>query len=262
MSATGPVAAAILAGGDATDKVAGAGGAPCKALVEIGGRPLVSWVAAALQGARSVGPMVAVQGPTAPISAAGVTLGMPIATAEGPSFIDSMTAAVQAHPDAERLLLATGDLPMLTPQAVDGFVASCQDPQAELSYPLVHLEEFDDAFPGRAKSPVRLREGRFIGANLVMVSRRFVLEEGPVIARTFAERKSKLGMCRIFGWGFVLRLALGRLSVADLERRASEMLGVVARAVPAPWPEIAFDIDDADDLELARHCLRRRLEGV
>jgi len=257
-----PVAAAILAGGDATDKVALAGGAPCKPLVAIEGRSLVSWVAEALAGASSVGPVVVVEGPTAPISASGVALGVPIVTAAGPSFIDTITAAAQAHPDAERLLLATGDLAMLTPAAVDGFVASCQDTHAELSYPLVHLEEFDRAFPGREKSPVRLREGRFIGANLVMISRRFILEQGPVIARTFAERKSKLGMCRIFGWGFVLRLALGRLSVADLERRASEMLGTMVQAVPTPRPEIAFDVDDADDLELARHYRRRRLEGA
>ncbi len=260
MAEQAPVAAAVLAGGAATDRVAVAGGAPCKPLVEVEGKPFVAWVTEALMAASSAGPIVVVEGPTAPISACGVPLAVPIVTAAGPAFIDTMTAAAHAHPDADRLLLATGDLAMLTPQAVDGFVASCQDPAAEVSYPLVRLEEFDRAFPGRAKSPVRLREGRFIGANLVMVSRRFILEEGPVIARTFAERKSKAGMAMIFGFGFVLRLALGLLAVADLERRASEMLGTVVRAVPVPWPEIAFDADDPDDLELVRTYRRRRLE--
>jgi len=203
--------------------------------------------------------VVIVEGPTAPISACGAALEVPVVTAAGPAFLDTITVAARAHADAERLLLATGDLAMLTPEAVDGFVASCQDVAAELSYPLVHLEEFDRAFPGREKSPVRLREGRFIGANLVLTTRRFILEEGPAIARTFAQRKSKPGMAMIFGPGFALRFALGWLSVADLERRAAQMLGTVVRAVPTPWPEIAFDVDDADDLELARHYLRRRL---
>ena len=56
----------------------------------------------------------------------------------------------------------------------------------------------------------------------------------------------------------LLRLALGRLSVADLERRATQMVGTGVQAVPVRWPEIAFDVDDADDLTLARQYLRRR----
>jgi len=254
--------AAILAGGDGRDKVAAAGGAPCKALVEIEGRPLVAWVADALAGAQTVGRVVAVEGPGGPLTASGRTQDLEIVTARGPEFIDTMAAAAQAHPDAERILLATGDLPLLSAEATDGFVRSCQETQAELSYPLVRAEQLDRVFPGRGKSTVPLREGRFIGANLVIVARRFMLEEGAATARTFARRKSLVGMCRMFGWGFVLRLALGQLSVTDLERRGSEMLGTTIEAVPTRWPEIAFDVDHAADLELARHFLRRRLEGA
>ncbi|MGD9496604.1 MAG: NTP transferase domain-containing protein [Armatimonadota bacterium] len=255
------VPAAILAGGTASDKVARVAEAACKALVPIQGRPLVCWVADALLSAQRVSDVVVVEGPHGALSASPDLEGLRIVTAQGPGFIDTLSAAVEAYPEAERVLTATGDLPLLTPDTVDAYVRSCQALQGEVLYPLVRADEFDRVFPGRRKSTVPLREGRFIGANLVMVSRRFVLEEGPTIAQTFARRKSPLGMCRIFGWSFVLRLVLGRLSVADLERRASEMLGATLRAVPAPWPEVAFDVDDGADLELARHYLRRWLEG-
>ncbi len=258
MSDYGPIPAAILAGGAPTDKVAASVGAPCKALAEIEGRPLVSWVADALTRAESIAEVVAVESPDGGVSDSEVADDLRVVTAAGPAFIETLTAGVAAHPDATRILAATGDVPLLTPEAVDGFVHSCQDTEAEVSYPLVPADEFDRVFPGRKKSPVPLREGRFIGANLVMVTRRFVLAEGPTIARTFARRKSKIGMCRLFGWSFVLQLVLGRLSVSDLERRASEMLGTTLRAVPAPWPEIAFDVDHAQDLALASRFLRER----
>jgi len=262
MGESAQVPAAILAGGDATDKVALAAGVPCKALAEIEGRPLVSWVAEALALAQTVGAVVAVEGPTRALSGAGEPAGVPVVTAAGPGFIDTMAAAAEAYADAETIVLVTGDLPLLHPEAIDDYLRSCQGGRAEVSYPLVREDEFDRAFPGRGKFAAPLREGRFIGANVVPVSRRFILEEGPIIASTFARRKSIVGMCSLLGWGFVLRLALGRLSVADLERRASAMLGTELRAVPTSWPEIAFDVDTADDLELARHYLRRRLEGA
>lgn len=262
MAESGPMPAAILAGGDATDKVARAAGVACKALAQLEGRPLVSWVAAALTQARMVSAVVAVEGPTRALSAAGEPAGVPVVTARGPGFIDTMRAAAEAHADAQTIVLVTGDLPLLRPEAVDDFVRSCQGGRAEVSYPLVREDEFDRAFPGRHKFAAPLREGRFIGTNVVLVTRRFILEEGPVIASTFARRKSVLGMCSMFGWGFVLRLVLRRLSVADLERRASAMLGTELQAVPVSWPEIAFDVDAVADLELARHYLRRRLEGA
>lgn len=262
MSESGRIPAAILAGGDATDRVARAVGVPCKALAEIEGRPLVSWVADALDQAETVGAVVAVEGPTRALSAAGEPAGIRLATAAGPGFMDTMMAAAHAYPDAERILVATGDLPLLRPEVVDGFVRSCQGSRAEVSYPLVREDEFDRAFPGRGKFAVPLREGRFIGTNLVLVTRRFILEEGPVIADTFARRKSVLGMCRMFGWGFVLRLALRRLGVADVERRAAEMLGTELRAIPTAGPEIAFDVDNLADLELARRYFSRRRKSA
>ncbi|MGC9319118.1 MAG: NTP transferase domain-containing protein [Armatimonadota bacterium] len=253
--------AAVLAGGTARDPVAAAAGAPCKGLVEVGRRPLVAWVVDALEGAELISEVVIVEGPKRPISAIGRGFGAEVISADRDGFIDTLTAAAQALKGAGKILVATGDLPMLTPEAVDGFVRSCQESQAEVLYPLVEAEEINRAFPGRGKRAVRLREGRFVGSNLAILSRSFILREGPTIATTFARRKNPLTMAGIFGWWFVLRLLTGRLSVADLERRGSEMLGAEMRAVATGWPEIGFDVDDAHDLALARRYLSERESG-
>ncbi len=231
-------------------------GAPCRALVEFAGRPLLYRVAEALARAETVSDVVAVQGPDRLLSETAADL--PVVTASGTGFIDSMAAGIGAFPNAERILVATTDLPLLTPEAVDGFVRSCQKMHSGLSYPIVDVEAFETAFPGRDKTVARLREGRFTGGNLAVVTRRFVLEQGPVIARIFSRRKSPVRMARIFGLSFVVRLILGWLTVEDIERRGSEIVGAKVAAVPVSWPEIGFDVDDAEDLKLARRFLDER----
>lgn len=257
----GSLPAVILAGGGRDDKLALAAGAPCKALVRLNGRPLMAWVAEALQLSELVERVVAVEGPNRSLTDDGQPL-LPIVTAHGTGFADTLLAAVEAFPNAERILVATADLPLLTPEAVDGFIRSCQESAGELSYPVVQAEAFDRAFPGRGKTVVRLREGRFTGGNLAIVTRRFVLEQGSAIERTFDRRKSPVGLAAMFGLSFILRLVTGRLRLVDLERRGTEMLGAQLRAVPVQWPEIGFDVDDPDDLDLALSFLRERAGGV
>lgn len=251
---------AVLAGGGLDDKVAKAAGAPCKALADVGGQPLVTWVIDALRGAELVSEFVVIQGPTRPLSEQ-LSDSARLATAQGPAILDTFYAAAEALPQSERILCVTADLPLLTSEAIDDFIGSCLPLQAEVSYAIVAADEVERAMPGRGKTVARLREGRFTGGGAGCLSRRFILEHGATIARTFARRKNPLGMLQMFGWGFVARLALGRLSVADLERRASEMLGCTLQAVISEHPGLAFDVDDADDLELARRYVGQVTDG-
>lgn len=251
--------AAILAGGGPDSEVAAASNAPCKALAQIGGRPLIEYVLDALRKAETVQDIIAIESPARTLSLSGaMPPDVPVFPAGGERMIDSFVAAVEACPTQEEVLIVTADLPLLTSAAVDGFVSSCQDTQCGLSYPVVRADSFDQAFPGRGKTVARLREGRFTGGNLAIVSRRFVVTQAPAIARTLDRRKSPIGMARIFGFRFVLRLLAGTLSISDLERRGGEMLGTKLAAVPVQWPEIGFDVDHPEDLELANCFLMKR----
>lgn len=251
------LAAAILAAGG-PDEVAASAGATCKALVDLSGRPMVEWVAAAVRDATMVSEFVVVEGPGGELSAGWERPLAPIVRAAGTGFLDTVRAAADALPGADRILLVTVDIPMVTAAELDDLARSCLAAQAELSYAVVSAEQVDRQFPGRGKTVARLREGRFTGGSVACVSRRFVVEQGEAIARTFDRRKSKLALAQMFGWGFVARLALGRLSLADLERRGSQMLGCRLFAVRTEHAGLAFDVDDTGDLELARGFMRRR----
>ena len=108
------VNAVVLAGGDGTvidpDY-------RFKGLLPIGGRPMVSWVVDGLRDAETVGE-VAVVLPTAE------DLGSWVDTVDKlvlghESFIDNLSAGVDAFRDERPVLVVTGDVPAITGEAID-----------------------------------------------------------------------------------------------------------------------------------------------
>ena len=58
-----------------------------------------------------------------------------------------------------------------------------------------------------------------------------------------------LGSCAV-GFGFVLKFLLHRLTLSDIELRASELLGFSGKAVVSHYPEIGMDVDKEEDWQL------------
>jgi hypothetical protein len=63
-----------------------------------------------------------------------------------------------------------------------------------------------------------------------------------------ALRKRPLALARLIGLDILLKLLLGRLSLHELEARARRILGVEARALVTPYPEVGVDVDQEEDL--------------
>jgi hypothetical protein len=63
-------------------------------------------------------------------------------------------------------------------------------------------------------------------------------------------RKSPTKMARVLGFGFLLRLALGVLTINAIQRKCEALLGIRGAAIISPYPEIGNDVDRLSDLEL------------
>ena len=70
-------------------------------------------------------------------------------------------------------------------------------------------------------------------------------------------RKNPARLAAIFGWDVVARYSVGRLGIVNLERRASELLGVRAAAAPCTHAEIAVNVDRPSDVALATRLVER-----
>lgn len=257
MSEPRSVPAIVLAAGTKSEPVSEASGLAHKAMLELGGRAVVNRVVEALRAAQLVGEVVVVTAPDSPVQDLLVE-GTTWVESAGESYVDTIMAGLQYHKDYQEALLVTGDLPLLTAEAVDHFVAEALDSGAELCYSMVSAERADSLYGTTSHSAVRLRDGTFTGGNVALVNRQFVERQGERLKRAFASRKNPIRLARLLGGRFIFRYLLGRLTVADIVQRARQILGCEVMVVNSPYPEISFDVDKPDHIAIARQHLQER----
>jgi len=167
----------------------------------------------------------------------------------GENFIESLAAGL-AEVLSDRFLLVTADLPFLTSEAVDDFIARCS-PGTMLTYPIVDADVAAEKYPGMKRTVVALREGAFTGGNLAVIDSALMRRSLPIMRRAYAYRKSPLKLAAMVGFGTLARLALARvfpksLRISSLERAVSRFLDGPVVAIPTRYPEIGADIDNLE----------------
>lgn len=160
------------------------------------------------------------------------------------SLLGNLEAALE-HVEG-RVLVATADIPHLTAEAVRFVLGKA--PEAALVYPIVPKEAVEARFPHTRRTYARLKEGVFTGGNLVLLQKELFYRALPLAKKVVALRKRPLALARLIGLDILLKLLLGRLSLAELEARAGRILGVEAKALITPFPEVGVDVDREEDL--------------
>lgn len=245
------VATLVLAGGTVKDPAAW-GGVTNRALVEVGGRPLLDHVLQALK--RSAPGRVLVAGdvplPNGCIAAPG-----------GASLLDTLLSGVaQLEPQETRLLIVTADLPFLTGEAVRDVLKRAPK-DAAFVYPIVEAALCYERFPTMKRTVVKTAQGFFTGGNLALVDVDFVRANEDKIRSAYDARKSPLRLAGMLGGGTLLRLLVSPvfpelLPVPYLEKAVGRLLGgATVRALVTPYPEIGADLDRPEELSMVREII-------
>lgn len=247
------VDAVILAGGD------GAVIDPAttiKGLAPIAGRPMVEWVVDAMRGAETVAD-IAVVVPTAEHLGTWADKVDKIVVSDG-GFMQNVVAGLDAFRNDRAVLLATGDLPALLPEAIDDYVTRSLEAGADFSYPLVSKESMEAQFPGSQRTYVKLVSGEVTGGNMAVLSPQLVYRNEDIGQRLFDTRKSPIRMAKVIGGRFILKLLLGRLDPRDVERKMAQLLGGTCAAIPTDHASIGADVDKPIDVVVTERVLFAR----
>ena len=230
-------AAIVLAGGGPEPVLAP--GLPNKAFLSVGGLPLVVRVTQALHQAASVDRILVV-GPTSDLAQ---LLDHSIDLVPGQAtMMDNVTAAITRLPGARRALVIAADLPLLTGEAVDRFVALCTG-DAGCFYPIVPQTAIESRFPTARKTYVQLTDGVFCGGSAMVFDPSLLDRVRPLVERLVAGRKKPWLLAQLVGWSTVMKFAAHTLSIADIEAKVREVAGFPVRAVILDGPELALDVD-------------------
>ncbi|MES2461822.1 MAG: hypothetical protein V4671_14655, partial [Armatimonadota bacterium] len=106
--------------------------------------------------------------------------------------MDTLLNGVAAlAPEETRLLVATADVPFLTPEAVTDLLqrADAMGGNADFGYPIVEAARCRERFPEMKRTTLRIKEGEFTGGNLVLLNPAFLREHQQVIRDAYARRK-------------------------------------------------------------------------
>ncbi|RDI95085.1 acylneuraminate cytidylyltransferase [Meiothermus sp. QL-1] len=229
--------AIVLAGGRPDDPLAKKFGVASKALLPYRGRPLVEHTLQALQQAGLE--LILVGPPGAYTPAPSHHLG------DQGSLLANLKAGLEAA-RSERVLVATGDMPLLSKEAVRWVVDNA--PVAAFVYPIVPRALIEARFPGMRRTYARVREGTFTGGNLVLLDKKLFHTALPLLQQALALRKNPLALARLIGLGTLFGVLLGKASIPVLEARVSSLLKAPVRALITPYPEVGVDVDQERDL--------------
>lgn len=244
--------AILPAGGTIPEEFAAKVGTNKKPLIQINGRTVLESTIDALRASGLVRRIVVIgsdevlKHPSAKLA--------DILLAEGATGPENIYKGVDALRTGEnppdRILIVTTDLPFLTPELVKRFVENCP-PEKDFCVPLVAEGDFAKRFPGTEATFVGLKDDTYTTGCIYLANVKPLLSAKPHIERVFEQRKSKLGMAKLLGLGFVFKYLTKQMTVDDVEQKIVDLLGCSGAAIRGSAPEFAFDIDYLEDYEYA-----------
>ncbi|MGI5839257.1 MAG: NTP transferase domain-containing protein [bacterium] len=240
------VNAVILAGAPNNGPLRDSSPAANEALIEIYGRPMLDYVVGALNASSQIGRMVIV-GP--PADFAGLYPGAMLVES-GSSILENIRRGVDALATREKILVLTSDIPLLTPEAINDFLARCGEREADFYYPAVRRDISETRFPGVKRTYVALKNGTFTGGNIFLLDPAIIPRSLRQAEQFIKMRKKPLQLARLLGLGFILKFVTRTLTVAEAEKRVSQLFKLRAAAVISPYAEIGVDVDKPSDLAL------------
>lgn len=242
----------LAAGRGPDDPLARAAGVSHKAIVAVGGVPMIARVVASLRGCQAIGTIVV------SIEREGVLAGVVdgvMTIPSGPSASASVMVALERL--GTPLLVTTADHALLTPATIERFLAGIPA-DVDVAAGIVPAALVSEAYPGIRRTFLSFRDRPLKGANLFA----FLTPDGRRVAafwaRTEAFRKRPLRLIRELGVWPALLFALGRLTVDAAVRRLASKTDVRLALVEIAIAEAAIDVDKPKDLALAERILRAR----
>lgn len=252
------VEAVLLAGGTFQDLPPGEEPSRGKGLVKVGRLPMAARALRALVDSPAVSRVIMVS----PVEAEELTEeywdGVDTVVPAGERLIDSFKVGMEAVSDQDSpAMVVAGDLPLLTAESVTDFVERCRfRTQVSVWYGFLRRKNSEAGFPGVHHTYAKLAEGTFCGAGLFMSRPGALASLYQALTELTYARKNPWKLASMLGWGTIFSYLTGRLTIPEAEAGITRLLGDTPCAgIESPYPETAFNVDDAETLLEARRYL-------
>jgi GTP:adenosylcobinamide-phosphate guanylyltransferase len=242
------ITAIVLAGErPGGDQLAALFGVPAKALIPVGGVPMVDRVVAALEGYTQVAKVIVVGGE----ALASLRDGNEPA---GRTIAETVGALVERGQFP--LLITTADHALLDEAMIDSFVAGAKG--RDLAVGVVERRTLLARYPESKRTWLRFRGGAYSGANMFWIGSTKVVPVLEVWGAVEQRRKRGRALLSAFGPVVLLGTALRLLTIQRALERVGRRFGLVAAAVVLPQAEACIDVDSVADHVLVEAIVAAR----
>ena len=226
-----------------------------KALIMINGRLMIEYIVDVLNNSENIDQIIVV-GPEKELSP---YIGKKVRKILNPgnSILENMESGFNFFDSNDNLLLLTSDIPLITPEAIDEFLRICTKRKACIGYPLITKENIMKKYPETKRTYVTMKEGIFCGGNIVFFKPEVFFQNKELIQGLFNNRKDNWKNAKILGLKIILKFLFKTLTLEEVEKKVTRMLGYNSIAVIISHPEVMIDLDKLSDLELIRKYLER-----
>ncbi len=185
-----------------------------KALLELAGRPLIQWVLDAVSASDLVQNIVVV----GLSSEYNLTSDRPLNFVPNQGdMLQNIRAgtqkAVALNEGATYVLTVSSDIPGITREMVDWTITSALETDHDLYYNVITREVMEGRYPGSNRSYVRLKDYELCGGDMNVIRASLVTTRKELWERIIASRKNPLRQAALIGYGSLVLLLLGRLTL-------------------------------------------------
>jgi GTP:adenosylcobinamide-phosphate guanylyltransferase len=255
--------ALLLAGRrSASDPLAAAAGAPHRALLDVGGVPMLERVLRTLVETPCIGDIViSIDRPELLESYAGIAqlrrdqrghIAV-LRSADSPSR--SVLQALDDGSPEQPLLVTTADHALLRVEMIEHFLGEAETRGGDVSVALVAESLLRERFPESVRTYLPFAGERYSGANLFALLTPRARRAVEFWTRAESFRKRPWRLVASFGPAALLYFLLRRFDLDTAFERASDSIGARVVAVTMPFAEAAVDVDKLSDLELVNRIL-------
>lgn len=173
----------------------------------------------------------------------------------GDTAVESLMNAIHGSGEAEKVVITTCDNPLFRGFMMDDFIQRCLATGAGLCYSVGMESVISASYPDVKRTYVRARDDGYTGANVYFVDKENFSADEEMLAKIDSYRKTPWKYLKLIGKRPLLKFIFRRITLADVEKRASEIVGCKLKLIPMPFPVCGIDVDKPSDLALVRKLM-------
>ncbi|RMG36012.1 MAG: hypothetical protein D6732_08710 [Methanobacteriota archaeon] len=232
-----------------------------KALIELNGKPMILYVIKAFVESGRVSEILIVGLPKERLTIPDSLKKVPIHFIEtdaphAEKLIIASEFLMKQNLDTDYAMYIGGDVPTITPEAINDFLDKCKDLDADFFFSIIREETMNKMFPENRRTYARMKEGRFCGGDLQLVRYTLAPERKEIIEKILNNRKSVIKQAFFISPLTFFRFILHRVSIEEAEKLISKVIKAKMKGVISSYADLGFDVDKPNQLELVRNLLQ------